>query len=62
MVTGWSSSAPDTSGPFGTVNFLHYSGYWSGDDKIRGFSHLPPRARAPPTMALSVMPIGRSIR
>lgn len=31
---------PDTSGPFGTVNFLHYSGYWAGDDKIRGFSHV----------------------
>ena len=31
---------PDTSGPYGTVGFLHYSGYWAGDDKIRGFSHL----------------------
>ena len=31
---------PDTSGPFGTVNFQHYSGYWSGDDVIQGFSHL----------------------
>lgn len=31
---------PDTSGPFGTINFQHYSGYWSGDDAIQGFSHL----------------------
>jgi len=31
---------PDTKGPWGTVNFLHYSGYWYGDDTIRGFSHL----------------------
>jgi predicted alpha-1,2-mannosidase len=31
---------PDTSGPFGTVNFLHYSGYYAEDDRIRGFSHL----------------------
>src|SRR5271165_4456239 len=23
---------PDTKGPWGTVNFLHYSGYWYGDD------------------------------
>ena len=31
---------PDTNGAFGTVNFLHYSGYFAGDDRIRGFSHL----------------------
>jgi predicted alpha-1,2-mannosidase len=31
---------PDTNGPYGTVRFLHYSGYWYGDDKIQGFSHL----------------------
>ncbi len=31
---------PDTNGPFGDINFLHYSGYWFGDDTIRGFSHL----------------------
>src|SRR5258706_1629685 len=31
---------PDTSGPFGLTNFLHYSGYWAGDDTVRGFSHL----------------------
>ena len=31
---------PDTSGPFGTLAFQHFSGYWSGDDTIQGFSHL----------------------
>jgi len=40
MPHGLVKVGPDTSGQFGVVNFLHYSGYWSGDDKIRGFSHL----------------------
>ena len=31
---------PDTSGPYGVVLFLHYSGYWGGDDVVRAFSHL----------------------
>jgi predicted alpha-1,2-mannosidase len=31
---------PDTKGPWGTINFLHYSGYWYGDDIIQGFSHM----------------------
>lgn len=31
---------PDTTGRWGRINFLHYSGYWYGDDTIRGFSHL----------------------
>lgn len=31
---------PDTKGPWGTVNFLHYSGYWYGDDTVQGFSHM----------------------
>jgi predicted alpha-1,2-mannosidase len=31
---------PDTRGPFGTVGFQHFSGYWAGDDRIQGFSHL----------------------
>jgi predicted alpha-1,2-mannosidase len=31
---------PDTKGPWGTVAFLHYSGYWYGDDTVRGFSHM----------------------
>jgi predicted alpha-1,2-mannosidase len=49
---------PDTSGPFGPVNFLHYSGYWAGDDKIRGFSHLHLHgAGATDYGVLSVMPV-----
>jgi predicted alpha-1,2-mannosidase len=31
---------PDTKGAWGTISFLHYSGYWYGDDTIQGFSHL----------------------
>ncbi len=37
---GMAKVGPDTSGPWGTVNFLHYSGYWYGDNIIQGFSHL----------------------
>ncbi|MBX3156723.1 MAG: GH92 family glycosyl hydrolase [Deltaproteobacteria bacterium] len=49
---------PDTSGPFGTVNFLHYSGYWAGDNFIRGFSHLHLHgAGATDYGVLSVMPV-----
>jgi predicted alpha-1,2-mannosidase len=38
--SGLCKVGPDTLGPWGTVNFLHYSGYWYGDDTIQGFSHL----------------------
>ncbi|MFI5296998.1 MAG: GH92 family glycosyl hydrolase [Polyangiales bacterium] len=31
---------PDTKGPWGTISFLHYDGYWYGDDTILGFSQL----------------------
>ena len=31
---------PDTKGPFGTVAFQHYSGYWAGDDIVQAFTHL----------------------
>ncbi len=31
---------PDTSGPYGTIGFLHFSGYWGGDDTIEAFSHM----------------------
>jgi putative alpha-1,2-mannosidase len=40
MPHGLVKLGPDTSGPFGTVNFLHYSGYFAEDDKIQGFSHV----------------------
>ncbi|MEO8701324.1 MAG: GH92 family glycosyl hydrolase [Kofleriaceae bacterium] len=49
---------PDTNGPFGTVNFLHYSGYFAEDDRIRGFSHLHLHgAGATDYGVLSVMPV-----
>src|SRR4051812_19471066 len=49
---------PDTNGTFGTVNFLHYSGYWAGDDRIRGFSHVHLHGTgATDYGVLSVMPI-----
>ena len=31
---------PDTSGPYGTIGFLHFDGYWAGDDTILAFSHM----------------------
>jgi len=37
---GLAKVGPDTKGPWGTVGFLHFSGYWYGDDIIQGFSHL----------------------
>jgi len=37
---GLAKVGPDTLGPWGTVNFLHFSGYWYGDNTIQGFSHL----------------------
>lgn len=37
---GLAKVGPDTKGPWGTVNFLHFSGYWYNDDTIQGFSHL----------------------
>ena len=49
---------PDTSGQFGTVNFLHYSGYFAEDDRIRGFSHVHLHgAGATDYGVLSVMPV-----
>ncbi len=37
---GMAKVGPETSGPWGTIDFLHCSGYWFGDDTILGFSHL----------------------
>jgi len=38
---GLAKVGPDTRGTeFGTINFLHYSGYYAEDDYIQGFSHL----------------------
>lgn len=37
---GLVKAGPDTRGRYGTLNFIHYSGYWSGDDTVMGFSQL----------------------
>jgi predicted alpha-1,2-mannosidase len=37
---GLAKVGPDTTAPGGAPSFLHYSGYWYGDDTIQGFSHL----------------------
>lgn len=48
---------PDTNGEFGTIGFQHFSGYWYGDDRIQGFSHLHLHgAGATDYGVLSVMP------
>jgi predicted alpha-1,2-mannosidase len=58
MPHGLVKLGPDTSGPFGAVSFLHFSGYWAGDDKIRGFSHLHLHGTgATDYGVLSVMPV-----
>src|SRR5437868_5095177 len=31
---------PDTRGDYGTIRFLHYSGYWANDSVVQGFSHM----------------------
>jgi predicted alpha-1,2-mannosidase len=55
---GMAKPGPDTRGPYGTVEFLHFSGYWYGDDHIQGFSHLRLHgAGASDYGVLSVMPI-----
>jgi predicted alpha-1,2-mannosidase len=37
---GLAKPGPDTNGPFGTINFQHYSGYFAEDDRIQGFSQV----------------------
>jgi predicted alpha-1,2-mannosidase len=37
---GMAKIGPETSGPWGTIAFMHCSGYWYGDDVILGFSHM----------------------
>jgi predicted alpha-1,2-mannosidase len=37
---GMAKIGPDTTAPGGAPSFLHYAGYYYGDDTIQGFSHL----------------------
>ena len=58
MPHGLVKLGPDTSGDFGTVNFLHYSGYFADDNKVQGFSHVHLHgAGATDYGVLSVMPV-----
>ena len=55
---GLVKAGPDTSGPFGTVSFLHYSGYFAQDDRIRGFTQVHLHGTgATDYGVLSVMPV-----
>ena len=55
---GFAKVGPDTSGPWGVVDFLHCSGYWYGDDTILGFSHLHLQGTGVPDGGvLALMPI-----
>jgi predicted alpha-1,2-mannosidase len=40
MPHGLVKVGPDTRGPHGTILFLHYSGYWAGDNVLQGMSHM----------------------
>ena len=31
---------PDTTGTYGDISFLHFSGYWAGDNGVMQFTHL----------------------
>ncbi|HUJ57804.1 MAG TPA: GH92 family glycosyl hydrolase [Kofleriaceae bacterium] len=37
---GLAKPAPDTDGPYGTIAFQHFSGYFAQDDRIQGFSSV----------------------
>jgi predicted alpha-1,2-mannosidase len=55
---GLAKVGPDTSGPWGTINFLHCSGYWYGDDTIQGFSHMHLHGTGIPDYGvLGIMPV-----
>ena len=55
---GLAKVGPDTDGPFGTITFLHYAGYWFGDDTIQGFSHVHLHGTGLPDYGvLSLMPV-----
>ncbi len=40
LPNGMARVGPETSGTYQTLNFLHFDGYWAGDDTILAFSHL----------------------
>ncbi|MBS2032581.1 MAG: GH92 family glycosyl hydrolase [Deltaproteobacteria bacterium] len=55
---GMVNVGPDTTGKYGDLFFIHYDGYWDGDDTIQGFSHLHLSGTGASDFAvLSVMPL-----
>jgi predicted alpha-1,2-mannosidase len=55
---GIAKLGPDTTGPWGNINFLHCSGYWYGDDTIQGFSHMHLHGTGVPDYGiLGIMPL-----
>src|ERR1019366_1810911 len=55
---GLAKVGPDTTGPWGDINFLHCSGYWYGDDTIQGLSHLHVHGTGVPDYGvLGIMPV-----
>jgi putative alpha-1,2-mannosidase len=55
---GLAKVGPDTSGAWGTINFLHCAGYWYGDDTIQGFSHMHVHGTGVPDYGvLGIMPL-----
>ena len=59
---GLAKVGPDTRGAqYGDLRFIHYSGYWAGDDTVLGFSHLHLHgAGAVDWGALTLMPVTSS--
>ncbi|MSP17844.1 MAG: glycoside hydrolase family 92 protein [Myxococcales bacterium] len=51
---------PDTKGPvFGELSFIHYAGYWAGDDTVLRFTHLHLHGTGLTDYGvLGVMPVG----
>ncbi len=37
---GMALVGPDTTGKYARIDFLHFDGYWDGDDTIQGFSQI----------------------
>ena len=55
---GIAKLGPDTTGPWGSVDFLHCSGYWYGDGTITGFSHMHLHGTGVPDYGvLGIMPV-----
>jgi predicted alpha-1,2-mannosidase len=55
---GIAKLGPDTTGPWGNLNFLHCSGYWYGDGTIQGFGHMHVHGTGVPDYGvLGIMPL-----